>query len=139
MTTANVITVSAVVLRDDAGAVLTVRKRGTDHFMFPGGKPEPGESPAQTAIRECAEELGADLDLAELRPVGVFRAAAANEDGFVVEASVFEHPPVAAVAPAAEIDEVRWLDTAAGAGFPHDLAPLSVLVLSGGEPLGPVY
>lgn len=128
------ITVSAVVLRDDAGAVLTVRKRGTDHFMFPGGKPEPGESPAQTAVRECAEELGATLDPTALRPLGVFRAAAANEDGFEVEASVFEHPTVPAVAPAAEIDEVRWLDTAGG-GFPHDLAPLSVLVLSGGAPI----
>ncbi|MDH3061643.1 NUDIX domain-containing protein, partial [Gordonia alkanivorans] len=56
-----VIRVSAVVLRDSTGAVLTVRKRGTTRFMFPGGKPEPGESALQTAIRECREELQLEL------------------------------------------------------------------------------
>src|SRR5690606_39457168 len=57
-----VIRVSAVVLRDGAGRVLTGRKRGTARFMFPGGKPEPGETPAQTAVRETREERGVELD-----------------------------------------------------------------------------
>ena len=38
------IIVSAVCVFDAAGRLLTVRKRGTDKFMHPGGKPEPGET-----------------------------------------------------------------------------------------------
>ena len=39
------------------GHVLTVRKRGTSMFMFPGGKPEAGESPVEAGVREVREEL----------------------------------------------------------------------------------
>lgn len=120
----NVIRVSAVVLRDDAGAVLTVRKRGTERFMLPGGKPEPGESARETAVRECAEELGIRLDPVALRDIGLYRTAAANEAGYEVEAMVFEHPlPVVVERAAAEIAELRWLDTGVQP-LPPDLAPL---------------
>ncbi|WP_127481177.1 NUDIX hydrolase [Nocardioides pantholopis] len=115
--------VSAVVLRDARGRVLTVRKRGTARFMLPGGKHEPGESPEQTAVRECSEEVGVHLDPVQLRRLGRFRAAAANEAGHEVEAVVFEHPSVADPVVAAEIDELRWLDPSA-TPLPDDLAPL---------------
>ncbi|WP_241548743.1 NUDIX hydrolase [Gordonia alkanivorans] len=128
-----VIRVSAVVLRDTTGAVLTVRKRGTARFMFPGGKPEPGESALQTAIRECREELKLELDPSQLQPRGDYRAVAANEDGFDVEAAVFVcSAPLArdsdTLSPAAEIAELRWqpLD---GSALPSDLAPLTKCVL----------
>lgn len=103
------IRVSAVVLRDAAGALLTVRKAGSVRFMLPGGKPEPGENPRETAVRECAEELGVVLRAGDLTELGVFRAAAANEAGHTVEAAVYTHPPVPVHAPAAEIAELRWL------------------------------
>ena len=85
-----VITVSAVCFSRD-GRVLTVRKRGTSMFMLPGGKPEAGETPAECAAREVHEELGVVVDADALRLVGVFDAAAANEAGFVVRATVFAH------------------------------------------------
>ncbi|BDH55285.1 hypothetical protein [Tsukamurella sp. PLM1] len=44
----DVLTVAAVCFRDQTGRVLTVRKRGTDAFMLPGGKLEPGR-PRSTA------------------------------------------------------------------------------------------
>ncbi|QDX75283.1 NUDIX hydrolase [Corynebacterium glutamicum] len=50
-------------------------------FMFPGGKQELWETPAQAAIRELEEE---DLDL-----YGRFQAPAANEPGFYVDCHVF--------------------------------------------------
>ncbi|MGQ3382671.1 NUDIX hydrolase [Glutamicibacter sp. TV12E] len=75
------ITVSAVIIRNVVGQVLTVRKRGTTLFMFPGGKPELGESPIDAAVREVSEELGVNLDPALLRLVGTFTAPAANEEG----------------------------------------------------------
>lgn len=117
-----VIRVSAVVLRRATGEVLTVRKRGTHRFMLPGGKPEPGESPAATAVREAHEEVGAVLDESRLRELGTFRAAAANEAGHEVVGTVFEHPEVAVTAASGEIAELRWLDP--HADLPDDLAPL---------------
>ncbi|MEP9394183.1 NUDIX domain-containing protein [Gordonia sp. VNQ95] len=104
-----VIVVSAVVLRDAAGALLTVRKAGSTLFMLPGGKPEPGETPRQTAVRECGEEIGVWLDAEELTALGEFTAAAANEAGYAVRASLFSHPAIPDAEPGAEIAEVRWL------------------------------
>ncbi len=119
----NFIRVSAVVLRDAEGQVLTVRKRNTSRFMLPGGKPEPGESAAEAAVRECAEEVGATLDPAALRPIGVFLADAANEPGWKIEGTVFEHPFVGVAGIASEIEEMRWLDPSC-LPLPGDLAPL---------------
>lgn len=115
--------VSAVVLRDGAGRVLTVRKAGTSRFMLPGGKLEPGESAAEAAVREAREEIGAELDEGLLRPLGLFEAAAANEPGRTVTATVFEHPVVAFGAPAAEIEEATWVDPDGRRQDPR-LAPL---------------
>lgn len=118
------IVVSAVVLTDDRGRILTVRKRGTQRFMLPGGKPEAGESALAAAVRECAEELRVELAADSLRELGVYAAPAANEADTEVRATVFEHPQPwqLPLAPAAEIVELRWLDP--GATLPDDLAPL---------------
>jgi 8-oxo-dGTP diphosphatase len=97
-----------VVLRDEDGRVLSVRKRGTTRFMLPGGKPESGEVPEQTALREVAEELGITLDAGGLTLLGEFEAAAANEPGHVVRSTVFTHPARVAPSMAAEIEELRW-------------------------------
>lgn len=118
-----IITVSTVVFRNAAGHVLTVRKHGTAAFMLPGGKPEPGESEREAAIREVREELGVCLSPDALQPLGTFDAPAANEAGHTVRASVFEHPPVTIQGPAAEIAELRWLDITT-TPFSEDLAPL---------------
>lgn len=114
--------VSAVVLRNSHDELLTVRKNGTARFMLPGGKPEPGEDPKETAVRECQEELGAHLVPENLRLLGTFRAPAANERGSEVEATVFTYPGVFDVAPSAEIAELRWMPL--DQKLPHDLAPL---------------
>ena len=118
-----VITVSGVVLTSDDGLVLTVRKRGTERFMLPGGKPEPGEDALGAAVRECREEIGVELDPTALVLVGTFRTAAANEPGHEVLGTIFAHPAPADVAPAAEIAELRWLDPRVRP-LPDDLAPL---------------
>ncbi|WP_240422717.1 NUDIX domain-containing protein [Leucobacter sp. wl10] len=124
-----VIRVSAVVMRDEHGRVLNVRKRGTASLMLPGGKHEAGEDPRDTAVREFEEELGIALDRGRLSALGVFRAAAANEPGHTVEASVFEHPFVAAAASArarAEIEHLEWVDPT----VPRpDMAPLNAEIV----------
>lgn len=116
------ITVSAVVLRDSTDRLLTVRKSGTSRFMLPGGKPELGESPEEAAVRECREELGVQLDIRQLRLLGSWRAPAANEDGRIVAATVYEHPVVDVRGPSAELEELRWLNI--NGEQPDDLAPL---------------
>ncbi|MGN8131016.1 NUDIX hydrolase [Paenarthrobacter sp. 22069] len=121
------IVVSAVCVFDDAGRLLTVRKRGTAMFMHPGGKPEPGETAVQAAARELAEEVGIVVRPRELELLGVWIADAANEAATDIEATVFIAPGTWQATPAAEIAEIRWLDIsgpANGAPLPRDLAPL---------------
>lgn len=123
------LTVSAVVFRDDAGRFLTVRKRGTSRFMLPGGKPEAGESPAATAVREIAEEIGTDISEADLEWIGEFDEPAANEAGMRLHATVFAHPGRPQGGPLAEIQDVEWIEPAAMPAR-EDLAPLLRAVVS---------
>jgi 8-oxo-dGTP pyrophosphatase MutT (NUDIX family) len=119
------IVVSAVCVFAHDGRLLTVRKRGTDRFMHPGGKPEPGESAAEAASRELEEEVGIGVVPTALELLGVWTARAANEAGWDIEATVFTAPgsyDPAGVHPAAEIAELRWIDPAADPEA--DLAPL---------------
>src|SRR5699024_7316963 len=86
--------------------------------------PVPGRGPSaprQAAIRECAEELGVELDAGRLHLVGEFSAPAANEPGHDVRATVFEHPWVEVGAPLAEIEHVEWVHPADATA---ELAPL---------------
>ena len=91
-------------------------------FMHPGGKPEPGESAAQAAARELAEEVGIVLDPGALDLMGVWIADAANEAATDIEATVFKAPGTWTAHPSAEIEEIRWVDPAAPPT--PDLAPL---------------
>lgn len=102
------ITVAAVVFRDRDGRVLTARKNGTSSFMLPGGKLEPGESAAQAAVREVAEELGVRLRVEDLTLLGEFEADAANEPGHMVRSTVFTWAGGVTPDAAAEIAELRW-------------------------------
>lgn len=131
-TARRVVHVAAVAIRNENGLVLTVRKEGTEGFMMPGGKPQAGETPLDTACREVAEELGITPAQERMRHLGVFEAAALNEAGFTVRAETFEYLPVGeelqelrAFTPRAEIAQVRWVDPAAGVGKQQNQAPLN--------------
>lgn len=118
------IRVCAVVFRDTDGRVLSVRKKNTSRFMLPGGKPESGETPRETAVREVREEIGTLIDAATLTHLGTFRTAAANEAGREVEGTIFTCPATVDPVPAAEIAEIRWVDPRNPADAGVDLAPL---------------
>ena len=67
----NLLLVSAVALLDPDGRVL-VQQRAHGPLKglweFPGGKIEPGETPAVALVRELREELGIDVEAASLAP-----------------------------------------------------------------------
>jgi 8-oxo-dGTP pyrophosphatase MutT (NUDIX family) len=117
-----VIRIAAAVVVDGAGRTLLVRKRGTTAFMLPGGKIGRGEVPIDALVRELREELGCTI-AGDHRRLGRFSAAAANEAGSVVEAELFAIDLAGDVAPAAEIEEIRWHDPGDDASVA--LAPLT--------------
>ncbi|BBZ67866.1 DNA mismatch repair protein MutT [Mycolicibacterium insubricum] len=118
----SVIRIVAAVVLDDDGRLLVVRKRGTTVFIQPGGKVEPGETPAEALVREVREELGAGV--LTVREIGHREAPAANEPGHTVEADLFLVELDAPPRVCAEIDELAWVDPHAPGDV--ELAPLTV-------------
>lgn len=145
-----IIRVSAAIIRNRDGQFLLVRKKGTSAFMFPGGKPELGETPDQTLIRELDEELDLHVTTEDLTFVGTFRTNAANEantqlladvftlknplswnnsadDGHVDNAGVSnsDNNDVYDVTPHAELDEACWLTSEDIKTERESIAPLT--------------
>ena len=106
----SLIRIVAAVTTNRRGETLLVRKRGTAVFMLPGGKPTAAESALDALDREVREELGCGLDRAVCRTLGSYRAPAANEPGFTVEAELFAASLVGDPRPCGEIDELVWVD-----------------------------
>jgi 8-oxo-dGTP diphosphatase len=117
------IKIVAALIRDETGRILLVRKRGTQAFMQPGGKRDPGEDDITALSREVAEELGCRLVPSSIRPLGHFEAIAANEPGFGLQASLYAAELVGQITPSGEIEETIWLNPASPSNVP--LAPLT--------------
>jgi 8-oxo-dGTP diphosphatase len=117
------IRIVAAIAANQDGNTLLVRKRGTAFFMLPGGKPDDGETALDALSREIEEELGCRLDRVMCRTLGTYRAPAANEPGFTVEAELFAAALLGEPVPSGEIEEVRWLDP--DSEPPYPLAPLA--------------
>lgn len=95
----------------------TTRRNGT-LLGLPGGKMDPGESMAQTAIRETAEEVGVSVDPTTMEPL--FSAMIVGDKDFWVETFV-------ATSPTAEIQQMEsgikvqwstWEDFLSNNAFP---------------------
>lgn len=118
-----VINVVAAAILNDEGQLLLARKRGTQAFMQPGGKIEPGENPRQALARELSEELSADLSGNNFTYLGKFSEDAANEPDHRVEAEIFATRYSGKISPRAEIEELLWLNMADHSM--QNLAPLT--------------
>ena len=127
------IRIAAALIEDGAGRLLLVRKRGTAAFMQAGGKIEGGETSYQALARELGEELGFTPEPAFACYIGCYRAEAANEPGYVVEAELYRvRAPGEAFTLGAELEEMLWVTPAAAQAL--ILAPLTrdcVLPLAG--------
>lgn len=91
--------------------------------MQPGGKIDAHELPLGALVRELREELSLRVDPACATYLGHFRAPAVNEPGYEVQADLFLLHIDHDVAPAAEIEEVQWVDPYTDSGL--HLAPLT--------------
>jgi mutator protein MutT len=110
---------SAILIRD--GRILMIRRRNApslDMFAFPGGRAEPGETPAETALREFLEETG--IRAHAPRPFAFYDLGAEDPERhfhltvFLVEADaseVAEARDDAADAGWYTADEIRALNT----------------------------
>ena len=117
------IRIAAAIIADASGRLLLVRKRGTSAFMQPGGKIEPDEEPVDALVRELHEELGLLIEPGAASRLGLFSAQAANEPDCTVEAELFSLSIDSEPIPAAEIEEMIWLDPDLANGI--ELAPLT--------------
>jgi 8-oxo-dGTP diphosphatase len=110
------VVVGAAIVR--GGRVLAARRMApasaAGRWEFPGGKVEPGETEAESLVREIVEELGVRVTvlgwLAGEQPIGaryVLRVGLASlDDG---EPTPTEHDQVRWLS-ADELDDVDWLD-----------------------------
>jgi len=55
---------------NEEGKILLLHHRDTNRWVAPGGSIEPGETPADAAVREMYEETGLFVDLVEI--IGVY-------------------------------------------------------------------
>ena len=96
--------VGAAIVRD--GRVLAARRtfpaEAAGRWELPGGKVEPGETPADALVREVAEELGCAIELTRWLPGEV--AIGERHVLTVAVARLLDGEP-----DPREHDEVRWL------------------------------
>jgi 8-oxo-dGTP diphosphatase len=120
---ARLIRIVTAVILDQHQQVLVVRKHGSDTFIQPGGKREPGETALQTLARELHEELGVHIDTTSAQPLGLFEENAVNEPGHRVQGEAFLVNATSTAQVQAEIAELAWIPLQPPHGV--KLAPLS--------------
>lgn len=80
----------AAIIVDDQGRVLMVRRSDTGAWQLPSGIVEPGEHPAETMVREVAEETGLEVTVDAIAAiVGKRRVVYPNGDECEFVTAVF--------------------------------------------------
>ncbi|MFC8362911.1 NUDIX domain-containing protein [Streptomyces griseorubiginosus] len=98
--------VAWVLVRD--GRVLVTRNHGVDLFYFPGGKREPGESDAETLVREIEEELRSQVDPATMTHVGTFETLSEHDGRPEFQMICYTAEYAGPLLPSREVAESDW-------------------------------
>lgn len=85
--------------------LLLVREHGKEHWLFPGGKREAGESRQDALIREVREELS--VGVTEFGDLGTIEGH--TPDGRPLRMSLFRGSVDAEPSPSGEIAALFWL------------------------------
>lgn len=103
-----------VVVVNDAGEILMIRRTDNDNWAVPGGAIDLGESVAQAAVRETREESGIECEISGI--VGIYsdpkhvllytsNGEVRQEFSIVLIARPLSGQPT----PSSESSEVRWV------------------------------
>jgi ADP-ribose pyrophosphatase YjhB (NUDIX family) len=103
-----------VVVVNDAGEILMIRRTDNDNWAVPGGAIDLGESVAQAAVRETREESGIECEITGI--VGIYsdpkhvllytsNGEVRQEFSIVLAAQPLSGQPT----PSSESSEVRWV------------------------------
>lgn len=103
-----------VVVVNDAGEILMIRRTDNDNWAVPGGAIDLGESVAQAAVRETREESGIECEISGI--VGIYsdpkhvllytsNGEVRQEFSIVLTARPLSGQPT----PSSESSEVRWV------------------------------
>jgi 8-oxo-dGTP pyrophosphatase MutT (NUDIX family) len=116
-----------VVVANDAGEILLIRRSDNGNWALPGGAIDLGESAAQAAVRETQEETGIDCEITGL--VGIYtdpkhiilytsNGESRQEFSIVLTARPVGGQPTTS----SESTEVRWVPSADAQGYRMDRA-----------------
>jgi 8-oxo-dGTP pyrophosphatase MutT (NUDIX family) len=116
-----------VVVANDAGDILLIRRSDNDNWALPGGAIDLGESAAQAAVRETREETGIDCEITGL--VGIYtdpkhiilytsNGEARQEFSIVLTARPLGGQPTTS----SESTEVRWAPSVEAQSYRMDRA-----------------
>jgi ADP-ribose pyrophosphatase YjhB (NUDIX family) len=114
-----------VVVTNDAGEILLIRRTDNDNWAVPGGAVDLGESVTQAAVRETLEESGIHCAITGI--VGIYsdpkhvilytsNGEARQEFSIVLTAQAVNGQPT----PSGESSEVRWVPEAERPGYTTD-------------------
>jgi 8-oxo-dGTP pyrophosphatase MutT (NUDIX family) len=93
----------------DGRVLLCRKKRAISLLILPGGKVEPGETAEECVRRECREELG-EVEVSNLRYLGVYESPAAGQDGKTVKIELYAGDLEGTPEAHSEIQELVWFD-----------------------------
>ena len=114
-----------VVVVNDAGEVLMIRRSDNDNWAVPGGAIDLGESMVEAAVRETREETGIECEISGL--VGIYsdpkhvilytsNGEVRQEFSIVLTARPLSGQPT----PSSESIEVRWVPVSEVLGYTRD-------------------
>lgn len=112
-----------VVVTNEAGEILLIRRSDNDNWALPGGGIEIGESLTQAAIREVKEETGIDCEITGLvgiytdpKHIILYTSNGEARQEFSIVLTAFKRGGVPTTS--AESIEVSWLSHARIPGIP---------------------
>jgi 8-oxo-dGTP diphosphatase len=92
----------------DGDRLLLVKKRNSEFYILPGGKPEQGESDIEALSREIDEELGCGIASDQLWFLGTFSDEVAGMPDARVTIRLYAGALIGTPSPRSEIDSLVW-------------------------------